>query len=444
MTPFFIFFALLGAALLTPSTVETDEAEDDDAGSDEELLLSDGGMSDPDDGLEDPDEELSEDEIEEFHDDLIEDPEEPVVAGDEEDEDFGDDLIEDTDDPIIDEPDVPAIVPLRSDEYMATLLLETAIDGRFDDFEVHVDTVMNEPDPDDLDAFLPDYDSVADEYIYVNVDTDDDNSYQIDVDPAVHGDVDWLAYHVTLGDDVTDFYMLESSGSVVIGAGTGQTLRAGDAAISILFGGAGDDTFDGTPMGPSTFVGGDGDDIMQAFANQHADMYGGNGDDIITSNVFLPVNDPFYTTTIASGGAGDDFIAVNSEMAYVSLGVGEDLGIFASNSNSSVAEASDNFSVITDFDPADDRIVLLVTTPQDIEITELTYVLTEIETDSGIATLVSPAYSDDIAFDGMNETGASHAILLGLTPDQVSDDDITVLLVNSSDANGIQMGQTLV
>ncbi len=59
-----------------------------------------------------------------------------------------------------------------------------------------------------------------------------------------------------------------------------------------------------------------------------------------------------------------------------------------------------------------------------------TYTLTEIETDQGPATLVEPAVEDEALALNLNPDSVGYAVLLGVTPDEIQEGNIRVIITS--------------
>lgn len=234
----------------------------------------------------------------------------------------------------------------------------------------------------------------------------------------------------------------------IFGDEQGQIIR-GDEGNDTLFGRGGDDRLSGGG-GDDIVYGGDGDDEINGYADEDT-LYGGAGDDTIRGgllatdtlfggagdDILLPTNFSTQPTTetifnVVSAGAGDDLVYVSQGAAVIELGEGSDDVIVHARWDSG---QNDPVATITDFDPDEDQVILGVfaryhvfedgTTAMDG-----TYTLTEIETDQGPATLVEPAVEDEALALNLNPDSVGYAVLLGVTPDEIQEGNIRVIIAS--------------
>jgi hypothetical protein len=86
-------------------------------------------------------------------------------------------------------------------------------------------------------------------------------------------------------------------------------------------------------------------------------------------------------------------------------------------------------ALISDFDVIEDTLMIMVEGPSSSAATALTYTLSQVETDLGLATLVEPAVSNvAIATALAGSVNGGVALLLGVTPDQLTAANIQVVL----------------
>ncbi|MDV7270469.1 hypothetical protein RYZ20_06110 [Thioclava sp. A2] len=171
--------------------------------------------------------------------------------------------------------------------------------------------------------------------------------------------------------------------------------------------------------------GGGGDDLILGGSGSDV-LYGGAGNDNIIDNADGDENN----TDVIVAGEGDDGLIIEDGINLVSLGAGHDhLMIYS--------ESGDNpGAVVTDFNPEEDALLLGVYAPgidlpEGTNSLELGYTLSEIQTDPGAATLVTPASSDAVTAETLGE-GASvgYAVLLGVSPADLASVEIRVVLQN--------------
>ena len=243
-----------------------------------------------------------------------------------------------------------------------------------------------------------------------------------------------------LGTDGNDF--LDARADVFLSFGEdGNDVIFGADHNQVIFGGAGDDLAF-AEGGVDQVSGDDGDDLL--FGGDGGDLliggtgtdtiFGGAGDDtIFTAAGGTAMNDP-ETFEIAAGGEGDDKIHVGFGTALLEWGAGADDVLVLSEGQ---AEGDNPLAVITDFDPAEDQIVLGVYAPDfefegDANSLEISYTLTEIETSQGLATLIVPAVENVDLQAALAGANVGHAILIGVTPEQIQENDIKVLIDSST------------
>lgn len=218
------------------------------------------------------------------------------------------------------------------------------------------------------------------------------------------------------GDDV----VLGNSGETPIFGGEGNdTILAGDG-FDQIFGDAGDDVLAGQG-GADLIVGGSGGDLI----------YGGDGDDNIYDNEGTATLEGESDTDVMIGGAGDDGIVIEDGINLVSLGEGNDHVTIYSQSGQSAA------AVITDFDPAEDALLIGIYAPNTplpdgATTLPLSIRLSEIETPLGMATLVEPAVESQDLANQLEGANVSYAVLLGITPADLEGADIRLYATGQS------------
>jgi hypothetical protein len=213
------------------------------------------------------------------------------------------------------------------------------------------------------------------------------------------------------GDDV----VMGNSGDNPATGGEGDDLIFGRDGFDQLFGDEGNDTLSG----------GGGADLLYGDAGSDV-VYGGAGNDAIYDGTAAGTD--VDSTDVIVAGDGDDGVVIEDGVNLVSLGAGADhVTVFAESGDDPVA-------VITDFDPAQDALLLGVYAP-DVELPEgangieLGYTLREIETELGTGTLVQPVGTEEITPEALGD-GASvgYALLLGLRPEDLAGVEIRVVL----------------
>ena len=216
---------------------------------------------------------------------------------------------------------------------------------------------------------------------------------------------------VIFGDEGDGTMIGQSAGDVFFG-------EAGDDE---LFGGGNDQLFGGA--GNDLLSGGPGNDLLTTETADGSDtLYGGAGDDEIAAFGEIGTDAIHHI----SGGAGDDNITLHGGAYLVSLGSGADMvTLQPEDGESGVSSAA----LISDFDVTEDTLMIMVEGQSSSAATALTYTLSQVETDLGLATLVEPAVSNEAiatALAGCVNGGV--ALLLGGTPDQLTAANIQVVL----------------
>lgn len=265
-------------------------------------------------------------------------------------------------------------------------------------------------------------------------------------------DTDWSSNNGTDGDDFIAFPEDLGAGEAdpIFGNGGDDVLLGSntDETYDVLFGDEGDDTIFGRGGfdqifggdGDDTLSGGDGGDLIVA-GNGSDVVYGGAGDDTIYDGDNITDNDgatsdaDSYDVIIA--GDGDDGVIIEDGINLVSLGDGSDHLMVHGESGETVG------AVVTDFDPNEDAL-LIGAYSEDIDLPTgtsgiaLDYSLTEIETSLGTGTFVQPV----VDADDLEHTTGGYAFLLGVSPEQLQDAEIQVILTSdesvTSDASSIQ------
>jgi Ca2+-binding RTX toxin-like protein len=141
-----------------------------------------------------------------------------------------------------------------------------------------------------------------------------------------------------------DATLLGTVGNDTIAGDTGNDRIFGRAGTDILAGGTGNDTLFGG-RGNDTLLGGDGNDSLVGDRDNDV-LNGGSGDDTIIGVSLSFTNFGANEIDTLTGGAGNDvFILGDSQKTYYDDGTGG-LGFT-------------DYALITDFNPAQDRIQLL-------------------------------------------------------------------------------------
>ena len=196
----------------------------------------------------------------------------------------------------------------------------------------------------------------------------------------------------------------------------------GEAGTDLLLGGTGDDLIAGGP-GDDEILGQEGTDTI----------FGGPGNDLLfdAGVVSTDQNQPDVGLEGVSGGEGNDQVRIEDGVNVVSLGAGSDALAVANPDNDSEDHP---IALVTDFDPAEDVLVLGVHSSDPDLISENTeiigYSLFEIETSLGPATAVVPAVNDAALADDLSTANIGIAILQGVTPSDLQDAEVTVVLTD--------------
>jgi len=217
---------------------------------------------------------------------------------------------------------------------------------------------------------------------------------------------------VIFGDEGDDTMIGQSAGDVFFGE-AGDDELFGGGGNDQLFGGAGNDLLSGGP----------GNDLLTTETADGSDtLYGGAGDDEIAAFGEIGTDAIHHI----SGGAGDDNITLQGGAYLVSLGSGADMvTLQPEDGESGVSSAA----LISDFDVTEDTLMIMVEGPSSSAATALTYTLSQVETDLGLATLVEPAVSSEAVATALaGSVNGGVALLLGVTPDQLTAANIQVVL----------------
>lgn len=211
------------------------------------------------------------------------------------------------------------------------------------------------------------------------------------------------------------------NGSVIFGDAGDDTMIGQDAG-DVFFGDAGDDELFGG-AGNDLLSGGAGNDLLTTETADGSDtLYGGAGDDEIVGFGEVSTDDIHHI----SGGAGNDMITLEGGAYLVSLGSGADtVTLEPEDGESGVSTAA----LISDFDVAEDTLMIMIEGPSGGAAIPITYALTQVETDLGPATLVEPAVSDEAVATALaGSVNGGVALLLGVTPEQLTAANIQVVL----------------
>ncbi len=225
----------------------------------------------------------------------------------------------------------------------------------------------------------------------------------------------------------------EGGDDIILGAAHNQVIFGGEGD-DVVFGKGGDDQLFGDE-GDDTIVGGAGNDLIVSQVGADV-LFGGSGDDNIYVATSVDGVQDTAAFDVVNAGTGDDSVILSAGAALIELGTGAD-DVLVLGDNDPVA-------IITDFDPAEDQIVLGVFAEQytfadNASSMEISYVLSEIETSQGMATLVVPAVENEELQDAFADASIGHAVLIGVTPDQIEEGNIRVIVNNiytSSQAAG--------
>ncbi|MEO0390810.1 MAG: calcium-binding protein [Pseudomonadota bacterium] len=238
----------------------------------------------------------------------------------------------------------------------------------------------------------------------------------------------------TDGDDVigshSDTYLVMGMGGndSVLGNDNDDENIFGDDGDDVLFGEGGADLLVGD-AGDDLLVGGAGDDDINGATGSDT-MFGGAGDDVITDTDYIyGVEAPDGGIDAVNAGDGDDRIYISEGLNVVTLGDGADT-IWVGNDEED--RADDPIAVITDFDPSEDGLILtadtFVGTPKDLSSEGLSYVLEEIETESGFATVVIPTATDPDLAAQLADRNVGVAVLQGLRVADLQGSNIQVAI----------------
>jgi len=238
---------------------------------------------------------------------------------------------------------------------------------------------------------------------------------------------------IVLPEENSEEYPEFGAGSVVFGE-TGDDTMIGQDAGDVLFGDEGQDSLYGQDgqdqlfggAGDDLLSGGEGDDFLTTETADGSDtLFGGSGDDTLHA---LGETDSGQLHHL-SGGGGDDLVELDGGTHLVSLGSGSDQLTLEAGDEAGIATTA----LVTDFDSSEDGIVIMLESLPGAELSdpapEFTFMLSEVESSLGTATLVEPATTDpELAesLDGALSGGA--VLLLGVTPDEVDPASIQVTL----------------
>ena len=236
---------------------------------------------------------------------------------------------------------------------------------------------------------------------------------------------------------------------VTFGEGGDDTIVGTDSDYENIFGDEGDDVIFGEG-GEDLLIGGPGNDLIsggtgndELYGNEGTDtLFGGAGDDILYDAIAVTGDAPSVPGLEGiNAGSGDDFVRIEDGINLVELGDGMDrLAIL----NDEGVAGDHPVSVVTDFNPDEDALVLGVFDPDadtlDANSLAISYQLQAIETSLGPSTLVVPAVDDPDLAANLENANVSVAILVGLTPDDLADADIVSVLIDDDHAQFAEGG----
>lgn len=232
------------------------------------------------------------------------------------------------------------------------------------------ETPVSQPDPNDFDNFQPS----VDEALFATTWTGGDM-----VDTIYEPDTEENMALYGAGDDDSlwsgtgrDLLVGEAGDDELIGHWGDDTLDGGDGADrlwagygnDLVVGGAGNDTADGS-LGHDTLYGGAGADQLQGAGGDDL-VFGGSGDDMISSDRLDTLAEFARGTDTLYGGSGDDRLILGPGDTGTG-GTGADMFEVIESTDHAGAAA-----VITDFDPAVDKLELFFEPRADGSVPELT------------------------------------------------------------------------
>lgn len=233
---------------------------------------------------------------------------------------------------------------------------------------------------------------------------------------------------IDAGEDV-EVSFGQGGDDVLLGANHDQVLFGGDGD-DVLFGEGGGDQIFGD-SGTNTLFGGDGGDLIVSESGTDA-VYGGAGDDAIFSNFNGDTVPGEFG--IVSGGEGNDGIQVQAGTVLIELGAGTDDVMVRADE---LLDDQNTLAIITDFDPAEDQLLLEVLSPDfameaGVNGIPLEFEATLIDTSLGPATLVVPAASSQAQADAIGAASVGHAVLIGVTPEDLDAGNVFVVLSSAT------------
>lgn len=238
---------------------------------------------------------------------------------------------------------------------------------------------------------------------------------------------------VVLRDIVPNYTFTRDGDDTIFGGAQEDSVFSG-RDDDVIFGAGGDDRLHGD-SGNDTIFGGAGNDTLIGNTG-YDELFGGAGDDVLYPGRWSNDQSDIFGLEVVSAGAGDDLVHLTQGGALIELGEGEDDVIVFST-----WEDNDPVAIITDFDPNEDQIVLGVYVPDydfpgEATRMDATYSASLIETSQGFATLIMPAVTDEALLSGLNPQSVGHAILLGVDPSEIQDNNIRVIVSNSNILDG--------
>ncbi len=242
-----------------------------------------------------------------------------------------------------------------------------------------------------------------------------------DGDDLIEGGADTDLFSGGAGNDIILGRQRPQSGGDILEGDAGNDLLAGRGGSDQLFGYEDDDVLIGGAFGDDLY-GGTGVDLL----------YAGAGNDTLQDNFDAPPDTDRIGVEVLNAGDGDDSVRTEDGVNLVRLGAGNDR-LLVLNENDSFSD--DPITVVSDFEPGEDRIFLGVygssnDLVQGANTARLPLTLTAVNTGQGPATLVEPDLTGVASITDGSARNVGSVVLIGVAPAEIASTDVQAYLLD--------------